>query len=147
MTTNNDDEQKTGNEVAKFALHPTANASLTLQEYCSTEWGEQASFESLSDELQRQISETCAGDKQHTIKTLASQVNILDMLFQTLCRRAIHQRPDGHVTMNTGYLSLALKCQKQSAATSAMLQYLIPDENSKNELSEISDDSEENSNE
>lgn len=121
-----DDEQKSGNEVAKFALHPTANAALTLQEYCSAQWDEEAGFESLAAELERQITEIGSGDKQHTLKTLASQINILDQIFHTLCRKAINRAPNGNVLLNEGYLQLALKCQKQSAATTAMFQYLLP---------------------
>ena len=136
--TENQTQKPSAREVADFILNPNARSALTVQEFADTMF-QGATYEALADELSKQINNTCKGDVISTCKTLAAQATILDILFQTLCCRAI-QKQDGNNPsfFDEGYLKLALKCQKQSAATNAMLHYLLPkDANNENELSKI----------
>ena len=105
---------------AFLVLSPVSQAAETVQQYSSLHWKD-AGFRALTAELARHVDGTAAGDMTQLRHTLAAQAITLDAIFHALLQRAIDIGRGTTKGLNPEILSLALRCQKQSVQTAAIL--------------------------
>lgn len=108
-------------EIAKLILNPSLQAASTIQ-HISGVSGNRAA---LVDELEQQIQSLENGDASTIKRTMYSQILTLNMLFHDLCVSAKH---GGHYSngYSQHFLSVALKCQRQSMQTAALFSAYLP---------------------
>lgn len=110
-------------EQARFVLNSVSQATASVQQYSALHWKD-AGFNALTTELARHVDRTTTGDMTQLRQTLAAQIITLDAIFHTLLQRAMDIGRGTHKGLNPEILSLALRCQKQSVQTAAILSGL-----------------------
>ncbi len=105
--------ESTESAIARAAINPSLQASITIQKYDQT-FGD-LDIDSLSEHLNKQINDVHGGSLKSAETLLVSQAVTLDALFHNLSRRAINETLaiEGFERL----LRLGLKVQSQSRAT------------------------------
>jgi hypothetical protein len=107
-----EEKARKAKHTAKFALLPSSNAALVIDEYGKL-FGEQDLGE-LIDSLSASIEDVNKGDLKRCEGMLTGQAYALQSIFMNLSRRAIRQQC---LNQFEAYLKLALKAQSQCRAT------------------------------
>ncbi|MFN3699976.1 MAG: hypothetical protein ACK4VI_00475 [Alphaproteobacteria bacterium] len=124
--------------LAKYALDSSSQAASTIQHIIGVSKG----FTALVDELEDQIQALESGDASTLKRAMYGQIITLNKLFHDLCINAISKEHYGNGYVQH-YMTLALKCQRQSMQTAALLSAYLPppcieaegiEQNSANEL-------------
>jgi hypothetical protein len=102
--------------LAKTALRPAIQAALTVQAFNSKEMFGEADINTLVGSLAEQCTLANGGDLSQSEALLVAQAHSLDVIFNTLARRAAHNVGENPERVQQ-YLRLALKAQSQSRAT------------------------------
>lgn len=105
---------------AEFVLNSVSQATASVQQYSTLHWKD-AGFKALTTELARHVDRAATGDMTQLRHTLAAQIITLDAIFHALLQRAMDIGKGTHKGLNSEILSLALRCQKQSVQTAAIL--------------------------
>ena len=99
---------------AKFALRPTVQGALTLQQYGGEAFD--LKLDQLVDALTEQTKAATAGRHDRGEAMLAVQAHTLDAIFNTMARRALSNAGE-YLNAADVYLKLALRAQAQCRAT------------------------------
>lgn len=100
--------------VAKSITRPSVQAAATIQEFADRKCETGLTVDALANELQRQCNIAPGGDLRRDEGMLAAQAHTLDVVFNSLARRAAGQEYLGHYET---FMRLALKAQAQCRAT------------------------------
>lgn len=108
-------------DIAKLILDPSFQTASTIQHIIGASEGMSA----LIDELEDQIQALESGDASTLKRAMYGQIITLNKLFQDLCISSISTGGYGRNYVSH-YLTLALKCQRQSMQTAALLSGYLP---------------------
>jgi hypothetical protein len=108
-------------EIAKLILNPSLQAASTIQHIA----GVSENMSVLIDELENHIQALESGDASTIKQAMYGQILTLNKLFHDLCMNGINEGRYGR-SYSLHYLTVALKCQRQSMQTAALLSAYLP---------------------